>query len=96
MLHVEGATRDSTLEECPPGSMTFRTLAKVVVGVCFAVALTGLVAEAVLEIRKGNGAGVYFNVYGQQIHWTSVIVIVGTTAVALLVAVILRWWQRRG
>lgn len=75
--------------------MAFRRVARVVVIVCFVVAITGLVAEAVVQIRQGNGAGVYFNVYGQQIHWTSVIVMLVSTGVALLVAVVMRWWHQQ-
>jgi hypothetical protein len=59
------------------------------------VALGTVLAQAAIEVRRGNGAGVYQNVYGIVIHWVSVLSLTAVLLVAYLAALALRWWQRR-
>jgi ABC-type sulfate transport system permease component len=70
-------------------------LARMVLKVLVVVALGTLLTQAATEVWHGNGAGVYQNVYGMQIHWVSVLSLAAAFLVAFLVALALRWWQHR-
>ncbi len=70
-------------------------LAGIVLKVLVVVALGTLLAQAAIEVWRGNGAGVYQNVYGMVIHWVSVLSLSAALLVAYLAALALRWWQRR-
>jgi hypothetical protein len=67
----------------------------IVLIVLVAVAWGALLGQAAIEVWRGNGAGVYQNVYGMVIHWVSVLSLSAALLVAFLVALALRWWQRR-
>jgi hypothetical protein len=59
------------------------------------LAFAALLGRALLEASRGNGAGTYENFYGMWIHWTTVLTLAGSLLVAFIVALGIRWWQRR-
>lgn len=61
----------------------------------FAIAAAALLTRAAIEVSRGNGAGVYANAYGMQIHWVTVLTLAASFLIAFLVALPMRWWQRR-
>jgi hypothetical protein len=67
----------------------------IILKVLVAVALGTLLTRAALEVWRGNGADVYQNNYGMHIHWVSVLSLAIALLVAYLVALAIRWWQRR-
>jgi hypothetical protein len=58
-------------------------------------AVAAWLVRAALRVSEGNGAETYYTVYGMQVHWVSALSFLGALLVALLLALILRWWQRR-
>jgi|SRR5580700_5959204 hypothetical protein len=59
------------------------------------LAFAALLGRALLEVSRGNGAGTYESFYGMTIHWISVLSLAAAIAAAFLIALGLRWWQRR-
>jgi hypothetical protein len=55
--------------------------------------LGAFVLRAILHVRRGEGADTYVNVYGMPIHWITPIVFLGVFILALLVALVWRWWD---
>jgi hypothetical protein len=48
-----------------------------------------------MEVRRGNAGGAFQTVYGMQIQWLYVVIYAAALFVAFLVALAIRWWQRR-
>jgi hypothetical protein len=59
------------------------------------IGYASILVPAVLEVMRGNGAGIYKNVYGMQIHWLDVLTFAVALLTAFLIALALRWWQKR-
>ena len=60
-----------------------------------AIGIGGIVLDALYHAFSGRGAETYRNVYGLPIHYTSVLILIGITILALAVASFMRWWDRR-
>jgi hypothetical protein len=67
----------------------------VVVTVVMTIALVPLLLTAIHEVTRGHGGDAYRNVYGMPIHWVSVLTIAASLLLALLVGLVVRWWQLR-
>jgi hypothetical protein len=75
--------------------MVSKKTARLVLILIVVIALASLLGRALLEVSRGNGAGVYENNYGMSIHWITVLSFATALLVAFIVAVGLRWWQSR-
>jgi hypothetical protein len=70
-------------------------IVRITMGTLGALALTTLLGDAILQMMRGKGADTYENVYGMQIHWITVLSLAAAVLVAFLVALAIRWWQKR-
>jgi hypothetical protein len=59
------------------------------------IAFVALIGRAAVEVLNGNGAATYLNAYGMPIHWITVLSLSAALVMAWVVAIVLRWWQRR-
>ena len=69
----------------------------VFVGVLIAlIGIGGFVLYAINKVRTGHGLDYYFTGEGVQMNYIGVLITIAVAAVALLVALIIRFWSRRG
>lgn len=70
-------------------------LTRIMVGTVVTLALASLAGRALLEVARGHGGHTYANALGMQIHWVTVLALAAAMLVALVLALAMRWWQRR-
>jgi hypothetical protein len=70
-------------------------LARMVLVALVVMAFVALIGRASVEVLKGNGAATYSNAYGMQIHWITLLSLSAALIMAWVVAIVIRWWQRR-
>jgi hypothetical protein len=66
-----------------------------IISVVVTLGLAPIVLAALIQVARGHGADTYQNVYGMLIHWVTVLTLVAYLAIALLVGLVVRWWQLR-
>ena len=69
--------------------------ARMVLAALAVIAFVGLIGRAAVEVLNGHGAATYSNAYGMPIHWITVLSLFAALLVALVVAIVIRWWQQR-
>lgn len=69
--------------------------ARIAVALVTTLVAIPLIGRAVFTASHGSGADTYTNHKGMPIQWTTLLVFVGAFVVALLVAVVMRWWWNR-
>jgi hypothetical protein len=74
--------------KCPKSA---RLITILLVTAAFALILV----HSALEVLRGNGAGIYHNVYGMGIHFIDVLSFAAAFLLALLIGLAIRWWQKR-
>lgn len=67
----------------------------IVAGVASVLGLVGLVLRAVAMIRDGRGIETYKTFWGVEFSWIGVLVGIGASVLALVVAVFFRWREER-
>lgn len=56
------------------------------------ICVVPMLLMAVHKVSHDQGAETYENVYGLALHWTSFLIIVWCSILAMLIALVGRWW----